>query len=355
MLAVPLATVAQETPQDKFFKARVMEVLSQQETSLPDGTVVQQQQLKLSGLEGEMAGQEFVFDGIGKFDAIKKNLYQVGDKVLAVASYDDVGSVNYYITDYVRGQSLLWLAVVFVLAIVIIGGFKGFRSLLSLAITFLILIKYTVPQIVGGANPLSVTLLSSFVILFIIIYLTEGFKGRSHVAFISVSLSLIITVFLSWLFVGLTKLSGLASEEISFLVNIGGEMINFKGLLLAGIIIGALGVLDDVVISQVATVEQIFKTDKALSAFRLFKKAYRVGVSHISSMTNTLFLAYVGVSLPLLVLLVSGQSAFNSYGQFVNNEAIATEIVRTLAGSIGIILAVPIATALAVWWFKAKA
>ena len=136
------------------------------------------------------------------------------------------------------------------------------------------------------------------------------------------------------------------------LVNLGDKITNFKGLLLAGIIIGALGVLDDVVISQVASVEQLFHTDPHQSKKELFKKSYKIGVSHISSMTNTLFLAYAGVSLPLLILFTSGQSAFSSWQQLIGNEQIATEIIRTLSGSIGLILSVPISTILAVNIFK---
>jgi uncharacterized membrane protein len=196
-------------------------------------------------------------------------------------------------------------------------------------------------------------LIGSFLILFLIIYVTEGFKKRSHITVLSIFLSLVITVFLSWFFVSLTKLTGVSSEETGFLVELAGRVINFKGLLLAGIIIGVLGVLDDVVIAQVATVEQIEDVDPSLSGMDLFKRSYEVGVSHISSMTNTLFLAYAGVSMPLLILFLSGQSAFSDWTQIINNEAIATEIVRTLAGSIGLILSVPISTAIAVWWTKA--
>ncbi len=206
----------------------------------------------------------------------------------------------------------------------------------------------------AGDNPLAVVLISSVFILLVIIYCTEGFKPRSHLAIASILFSLLITVFLSWLFVGLAKLSGITGEESMFLISLGQQVVNFKGLLLAGIIIGVLGVLDDVVISQVATVEQIARANQALGRIEVFRRAYQVGISHISSMTNTLFLAYAGASLPLLILFVSGQSAFSSWWQVINNEIIATEIVRTLAGSIGLILSVPIATFIASLWFRSR-
>jgi len=146
----------------------------------------------------------------------------------------------------------------------------------------------------------------------------------------------------------------MANEETMFLLGLGEETINFQGLLLAGIIIGTLGVLDDMVISQVAAVEQIKLANPELSKKEVFKKSYKIGVSHISSMTNTLFLAYAGAALPLLLLFSVKQEPFLTFNQVINNEMIATEIVRTLAGSIGLVLAVPVATVLAVHFLRAK-
>jgi len=164
----------------------------------------------------------------------------------------------------------------------------------------------------------------------------------------------VLIVVISKIFIQFAYLTGLSGEDAISLISLGGNLVNFQGLLLAGVIIGALGVLDDVVISQIVTVEKLIETDSTQSKKTVFKKAYEVGTSHISSMTNTLFLAYAGASLPLLLFFVSGESAFSSWGQVVNNEQIATEIVRTLAGSIGLILAVPISTWIGVSWMHKK-
>lgn len=352
MLPFFSASAQEKTAQDTTFKAQVVEVTKQQLSTLPDGTQAEQQNLKLKGLEGENKDKFVNYYGIGDVDVIKKNIYSQGDKVLVVASMDDQGQTTYYVTDYVRTNSLLLLGIIFLLVLVAVGGLKGLRSVLSLSLSFLVIMKYIVPQIIAGADPIIVTIIGSFVILMLIIYLTEGFNKLSHLSVASIFISLMITVGLSWLFVGLTKLSGLSSEESSFLIGVGTGTINFQGLLMAGIIIGALGVLDDIVISQVATALEIHKADSHLSRTEIFKRAYRVGVSHISSMTNTLFLAYAGASLSLLVLFGSGQSGFVGWGQAVNNELIATEIVRTMAGSIGLVLAVPVSTFLAAWWAK---
>lgn len=339
---------------DAYFKAKVVEVTAEEKNILPDGTEAIQQNLLLEGLEGEYKNKKVEFNGIGGFDVIGKNIYKEGDKVLVVESFDAEGNSVFYVTDYVRTGAIFWLVLVFVLSILIVGKFKGLRSIISLFLTFVVIIKYIIPQILSGADPILATIIGSFLILLIIIYVTEGFQKLSHISIVSIFFSLLITVFISWFFVGLAKLTGVFSEDISYLANIGGSVINFRGLLLAGIIIGTLGVLDDVVIAQVATTEEIDKANPVLSRTELLKRSYKVGVSHIASMTNTLFLAYAGVSFPLLILFLSGKSAFLSWTQIINNEAIATEIVRTLSGSIGLILAVPISTLIATWWYKRK-
>jgi len=355
LILSPFSVMAQNTaPGDEMIKTKVVEIVEQRENELPDGVIVEQQNLKLEIIEGDRAGENIFFDGIGSYDVIKKNIYKTGEKVLVVGSTDDQGNTTYFIVDYIRESGLNWLLFFFCVFLVLVSGFKGIRAIVSLVASFLVIIKYIIPQILSGTNPFLVTLIGSFVILLAIIYITEGFRARSHITVVSILISLVITIIISSFFVSLAKLSGLASEETMFLISLGGAQINFQGLLLAGIIIGALGVLDDVVISQVSTVEQIIKANPEQTRDKIFKSAYEVGVSHISSMTNTLFLAYAGASLPLLILFISGESAFSSWGEIINNEAIATEIVRTLTGSIGLISAVPISTVVAIWWFTKK-
>lgn len=357
LLFLPVLASAQEqaAPINQVFKARVVEVLSEKKVSGDNGQTENLQDLKLIGLQGEFKGKTIEIRNAGDSQAgLVKSDYKVGELVLVSRSVDESGAGKFFITDYARTGSLLWLLVIFCLSIVVVGRWKGLRSLLSLVLTFLIIMKYIVPQIMDGADPIAATLIGSLAILLVIIYVTEGFSRRSHVSVLSIFISLVATVFLSWLFVNLTKLSGLASEEAAFVLSLGHHAINLKGLLLAGIIIGSLGVLDDAVISQVATVEEIARADAMLSAREIFRRAYQVGVSHISSMTNTLFLAYTGASLPLLILFLNSREIFASWDIAINNEMLATEIVRTLAGSVGLILSVPIATALAAWWVKRK-
>ena len=340
--------------EDVVFKAKVVEILDQVEKQAASGQKITQQNLKLVGLEEPFLDKYVKFEGIGDIVTVKNNVYKVNDKVLVAAAYDDNGSPQFFVTDYQRNTGLLILTIVFVLSLVFVGGFKGLRSLLSLIITFFIIIKFIIPQILHGANPIAITLIGSLIILLLVLYITEGFHKRTHIAVVSIMFSLIVSIFISWIFVNLVKITSMASDEITYLVSLGDHSINLEGILLAGIIIGTLGVLDDVIISQIASVEQINEANKYQGRWEIFKKAYKIGVSHISSMTNTLFLAYTGASIPLLLLFVSGHTAFKNWSQIVSSEVIAVEIVRTLSGSIGLILAVPISTFIAAWWFKKK-
>jgi uncharacterized membrane protein len=338
------------TAGSRFFKAEVSAVLQEQTTKLIDGTETRQQNVKIVGREGEYKDQSYIFQGIDEYDAISKNLYSKGDRVIAVETIDAEGNKYYYITDYDRSRILFWLFVSFVAVLFAVGGVKGLKSVLSLFLTFLVVIKLIIPAIIAGYNPVVISGFGGLLILVLVVYLTEGFKRKSHLAMAGMVISLFLTIFISWLFVNLANLSGLSSEEASSVMILGKQAINFKGLLLAAIIIGALGVLDDVVVSQVSAVEQLRAASPYQTRKELFQRAFKIGVSHISSMTNTLFLAYAGVSMPLLILFISGNSAFTSWGQVINNENIAEEIVRTIAGSIGLILSVPLSTAIAVWF-----
>ncbi|MDO9509968.1 MAG: YibE/F family protein, partial [Candidatus Magasanikbacteria bacterium] len=261
---------------------------------------------------------------------------------------------NFFIMDYVRSGKLGFLALLFALVVIVVGGKKGWRALISLALSFFIILKFIIPQILSGGNPLIISLFGSFFILVGIIYLTEGINKKSNLGLISIFFSLIATLFLSWLFVHLTKLTGLASEEAVFLIGLGERIIDFRGLLLAGMLIGAVGVLDDVVIGQMEVVRQIKEANPELLYWQVFKMGFKVGNTHLSAIINTLFLTYAGASLPLLILFVFGQNETLTFSQAINNEMVATEIVRTLTGSIGVALSMPIATFLGAKYLRSK-
>lgn len=351
LAVIPFFSYAQEDNGDDIFRAKIIDVLDEQETEI-DGKKVKQQVLKIVGLEGEYKDEEIIINNISGVYTIKNKVYQEGNKILIASTKSRDGKIDFYVVDNVRTNALFWLFGIFVFVVVAIGKWKGLRSLFALFLSFLIIIKYIIPSILSGVNPVIPTLIGSFLILLLIIYLTEGINAKSHIAVVSILFSLILVVVIANIFIKLSFLTGLSNEESFSLVALGNNMINFRGLLLAGIIIGSLGVLDDVVVSQVTAVEKLVELNPVEERKMIFKKAYEIGISHVSSMTNTLFLAYTGVSMSILILFVSGGSAFSTWTQVINNEAISTEIVRTLAGSIGLILAIPLSTLLSVWWFK---
>ncbi len=357
LLFFPILVCAQENvnlqpANDRVFKAKVIKITEEKTIEREDGSKALQQNLLLRGLEKEWKNKEIEHLGISEIDVASANIYKVGDKVMVSEVKNIDGATDYYIVDLVRSGYLFWLALIFAVVIIIIGKKKGVKSLISLVISFFVIIKFIVPKIISGSSPLVVGVLGALIILAIIIYLTEGWNRKSHIAVVSVFLSLIATFILSWIFTHLTRLTGLAQEEATFLLGANNGTIDFRGLLLTGILIGTVGVLDDVIVGQVESVRQIKKANPNLTSAQVYKSAYEVGNTHLGAIVNTLFLTYAGASLPLLLLFYLNPTGPASFSEVVNNEMIATEIVRTLVGSIGVALSMPISTFLAVIWMK---
>lgn len=338
----------------KTAEAQVLKILDQKETTRENGSKLIQQNLELGILSGPLKGQVETYTGISGIDVVSSRAYEVNDKVLVSYNRDETGRYVFYVTDYVRNSSLFWLVILFIITVLIIGGKKGIMALLSLVISFFVIIKVLVPLVFAGYDPLLVGIGVSFLILFALIYLTEGWNKKSHVSVLSISISLIVTAGMALLFGYLSHLSGSSNEEVVFLIDAIKVPINFHNLLLAAIIIGTLGVLDDVVVGQVESVEQLRKANSSLKDFQVFKMAMKIGQAHLGAITNTLFLAYVSAALPLVLLFSIHQEPFLTVTQIINNEDIATEIVRTLVGVISLCLSAPIATFLAVKYLKIK-
>lgn len=359
-LFVPVLSLAQtdntatQIPDDRVFKAEIIKITEEKIIERVDGSKALQQNILLRGLEKEWKGKEIEHLGISEIDVASANTYKVGDKVMVSEVKNIDGATDYYIVDLIRSGYLFWLALIFVVVIIAVGKKKGIKSLLSLVVSFFVIIKFIVPKIINGSSPLVVGVLGAVIILAIIIYLTEGWNKKSHIAVVSVFFSLIITFILSWVFTYLTRLTGLAQEDAVFLLGVNNGTIDFKGLLLTGIMIGTVGVLDDVIVGQIESVAQIRKANPNLTNKQVYKSAYEVGNSHLGAIVNTLFLTYAGASLPLLLLFYLNPIGPVSFTQVVNNEMIATEIVRTLVGSIGVAASLPISTILATIWLKDK-
>jgi len=353
VFTLPFSALAQENPaQSRILEGKILEVLEEEDFIDQDGTAITQQNLKIEITSDEESGKIIIFEGIGEYAVVAKNIYEKGDRVLLMKDVDFEGNDFYYVTDYLRTGKIYFLAAIFILAVITVGRWKGFMSLVSLFISFLVILKFIIPKILSGSSPLLISIVGGIVILFVAVYLTQGFNKKSHLINIALSACFIFTGIFSFIFTNVTKLTGFASEEAIYLIGINDGTLNIKGLLLAGILIGALGVLDDVIVSQVSLVEQIKKANPSLTPREVYKRALRVGVDHISSMTNTLFFAYAGAALPLLILFSIKQPPFLTFNQIISNEVIATEIVRTLVGSVGLILAIPISNYLASYFLN---
>lgn len=249
----------------------------------------------------------------------------------------------YFYADADRRATLWVMAGVFAVFVLVLGRFRGLRSLVSMVLTGLVLVGFVAPSILDGHAPLLVAVVAASIIAFAGFYLTHGPKPETTIALAGTLGSLGLTLGISALFFGAARFTGVATEEGAILSFVSGG-IDLSSLLLAGAMIGALGALDDVTITQAATVAELRRADPTMRAPKLIAAGLRVGRAHIASTINTLLLAYVGAAMPLLLLFaVSDQS----WGMVANSELIAVEIARTLCGSIGLVAAVPLTTALA--------
>lgn len=344
-LFVPNLKAEEITPNETVnFKAEVVEIILSESKEREDGSFFTQQNLLLRGLEGIYKDKEIVYEGISEIEVTNSNLYKEGDKVFVDAYIDENGQETFYVVEFVRTNYLYILIAIFIILVIIVGRLKGLKALIGLALSFVVIIKFIIPQILIGRDPFVISLIGGLVILILMIYITEGIKRESHLAILSVFFSLLFILILSLIFTNLSKLTGLAQEEAIFLIGNGNLALNFKGLLLAGFIIGAIGVLDDIIVGQIETVVRLQEANPNLPAKKIFSLAYKVGNTHLGAIINTLFLTYAGAALPLLLLFVLNQSGGLTMSRVLNTEIISTEIIRTLVGSIGVIMAMPIAT-----------
>lgn len=293
-------------------------------------------------LQVEVGGNKVLIE-TGAMTTTRKQFYEPGDEVL-VSHIKQENSDIYFIKEYVRSKPLLALLGIFILSVVIISGKKGVFSMVGMIISFLILFYYLLPAIVGGADPVNASLVTAAFLVPITFYISHGFNKKTTIAVVSSLLSLVAVTALSVIWIQWAKLTGFSSEEASFLDVIGNGSFDMRGVLLASIIIGSLGVLDDVTISQVSIVAELRNVGKQKSNDAIFIHAMRIGQDHISSMVNTLILVYTGAALPLFLLFIKNPQPFT---QVIQYEMIAEEIIRSLIGSIGIILSVPLSTYIA--------
>jgi uncharacterized membrane protein len=279
----------------------------------------------------------------GSMEQGTANTIRPGDDIQVTTIDLGAGATAYSLYEYQRSTPMLVLLVIFVGAVLALGRWRGVGAIAGLAASLGTIVWFALPSIADGNNAVAVALVTAGIVAILALYLAHGTGPATDVALLSTFASLGITGLLAWVFVRATHLTGF-SEDASFVVSALGTDIDPRGLLLAGIVIGSLGVLDDVTVTQVSAVWELHGTRPDQTRRQLFDRALVIGRDHISSTVNTLFLAYAGATLPLLLLF---SSIGEPVGSVSTREIVATEIVRALVGSIGLIASVPISTWLA--------
>lgn len=347
ILLFPYFSSAQSTVvQDKveIVKARVVEILKQDKKVIP-GTDVEgvYQTLKIDILEGDNKGQTITIEN--DYLVLEK-----GDRFFLRHSVDVIdGREIYTVKDIDRSGPMLFFIALFIGVVLLFSGKQGIRSLIGLAGSFFVILYVLVPSLLKGYPPVLTSIVIASFILFFAIYFTHGFNRISTVAFSGTVISVILTGILAYISVNFVHLTGFSTDEAVYLNFNTRGTLDFAGLLLGGIMIGVLGVLDDIAVTQAAVVSELYGSASHLSRKEIYTKALRVGKEHVGALVNTLALAYTGASLPLILLFSTSDSSVSS---IINQEVFATEIIRTVVGSIGLILTVPITTLLAVYLLK---
>ncbi len=320
-------------------KARVAEVISQEDRLVP-GTEVHSiyQKIKVEMLSGPDRG---------KVVTIENDFLQLEeDEVFYVNRNTGAldGVVSYSVKDPNRLPVLIFFGALFLLCTVVFGGVQGLRGLVSLAASLFLILYVLLPGIIDGHSALWLSVSVSALIIILGSYITHGFNRTTSVAVAGMLATVVLTSGLAYVAVHWGRLSGFSSDEAVYLNISTSGSIDFVGLLLGGILIGLLGVLYDAAIGQAVSVEELHRAAPHLPRRSIYLRALRIGREHIGALVDTLAIAYVGVSLPLLLLFSTVVS--ESVGITLNRELFATEILRALIGSIGLILTVPITTAL---------
>lgn len=329
---------------EEFYRGEVIEIIEEhQEDFGLGGTRPFVQTIKVKVLTGPETEQEKTLE----YDSLmEEQKVAIGQRVVLLTPNNTT-----YIFDRYRLPALGGILLLFAALAIAFAGWRGLTSLVGLGVSVLVLALYVVPRIMAGGNPLVASLIGALMITFVSIYLAHGFNQRTTIAVTSTLITVVLAIGLAQLFVQWTSLTGSGSEEAFHLQTSPIAFVNLKGLLLGGIIIGALGVLDDITTAQTAAVYEIWRANPRLSRRELFKRGTSVGKEHITSLVNTLALAYVGASFPALLLFTVYQ---RPWWVVVNTEMISEEIVRTLVGSIALMAAVPISTSIAVWWLARR-
>lgn len=270
--------------------------------------------------------------------------FETGDRVVLLYNRLAPEEFQYSFVEFQRTTPLLWLSAVFVVVVLVVARWMGLRALVGLAVSLAIIVTFLLPALLRDANPVAVALVTTSVIAFAALYIAHGIRPATTVALVGTLVSVVVITLGAGVLAAAAELSGLNDENFQTL-RVTAAALDLRGIVIAGMVIGALGVLDDVTVTQVSAVQELRAANPRLPGRDLYRRAMRIGRDHIASTINTLVLAYAGASLGLLLFL---EQEGRQLGRVLTREVIAVEIVRALVGSIGLVLSVPITTALAV-------
>jgi uncharacterized membrane protein len=326
-------------------RARIVELLPREQLDPDEPEQGFAPDVRVELLEGDRTGERIDAYLQGPSGQLDLPTYRLGDEVVVSFTQQPEGGEFAAVSDRWRLPVLGWMAVVFAVAVAAVGGARGVRALIALALSVALVLKVVVPLVLQGVPPIPLAVGVAGLVTVATIGLTEGLTRTSVAAIVGTLAALALTAALSGITTALAGFTNAAGSDLVYLQTAAGSSLDLRGLLLAAFIFGALGVLDDVTVTQAAAVTELAERG-GLSGGRLFVSAMNVGRSHIAATINTLFLAYIGASLPLVVLFaVSRQPA----ALVLNGEIVAVEIVRTIVGSLGIVAAVPLTTVIAIY------
>ena len=336
--------------QGEYLRGRVEKILQEGDETI-GGVKNPFQKLKITLTSGTKKNQKIELIYGGQVRLTNSQKLSVGEHIILQCV--DKPKATCSVVERYRTPSLFFFFALFVTVVLFLVGKKGIGAILGMGVSLGVILLFIVPQILAGHDPLFISIIGSYAILLVSIFLAHGVSRQTTIALISTCISLGLTAFLAYFSVKMFHMTGIGSEDAYTLSQGFGQLINFQGLLLGGIIIGTLGALDDVTTTQTATIFEFAKTDKNLSVTDLFHKGLLIGKEHIASLVNTLVLAYAGASITLFILLhLATTNNTQPLWVILNSEVFVEEIIRSLVGSLGIILAVPITTLLASFFSK---
>jgi uncharacterized membrane protein len=345
-------TAPPKTHIQQFFRATVAQVIEEGYND-GGGSKNYYQTIRVIIKDGTLKGKYTVIQN-GQDSSISKNqLFKEGDEIIVSQTFSPNGGNVYSIYDAYRLSMIFIFLIIFFITILLIAGLKGFGSILGMVISLLIILLFIIPNILKGSDPLTVTLIGSTIIIVLTTYLAHGISKKTSIALFSTLISLGLTATFAIFAISLTKITGLGNEDFYTLQLGPTSIINIQGLFLSAIIIGTLGALNDITTTQSATILELKKLDSKLKFKDLFQKGLAVGKEHIASLVNTLVLAYAGSSFAIFIFFVLNPAKI-PYWVILNNEIVADEVIKIIAGSVGLLLCVPIVTLIASYVFSRK-